>query len=163
MFDASDPASLVQDATGDFAGRARLLIVDDEEVFAGSLQRLLSDEHDVTVVTSGRAALELLCAGEAPGTEPIAPGMMPIAFEAIVCDLMMPDISGLDLHTELRRRAPELAERIIFLTGGAVSRRAQQFLETSGLMASGHWFEKPCNLQELRAAIRRQIARTRGM
>lgn len=93
-------------------------------------------------MTSGRAALEQLCAGE--------------AFDVIVCDLMMPGMSGLDLHTELRRRAPELAERIIFLTGGAVSRRAQQFLETFG-------FEKPCNLQELRAAIRRQIARSRGM
>jgi CheY-like chemotaxis protein len=101
------------------------------------------------VVTSGRAALEQLCAGE--------------AFDVIVCDLMMPGMSGLDLHTELRRRAPELAERIIFLTGGAVSRRAQQFLETFGLRARGHWFEKPCNLQELRAAIRRQIARSRGM
>jgi DNA-binding response OmpR family regulator len=113
----------------------------DEEVFAGSLQRLLFNGYDATVVTSGRAALEQLCAGEAPGK-----GM-----------------SALDLHTELRRRAPETAERIIFLTGGAVSRRAQQFLETIGLLASGHWFEKPCNLQELRAAIRRQIARSRGM
>ena len=149
MIDVADPASLAQDARDDVAGRGRLLIVDDEEVSAGSLKRLLSNEHDVTVVTSGRAALEQLCAGE--------------AFDVIVCDLMMPGTSGLDLHTELRRRAPELAERIIFLTGGAVSRRAQQFLETLGPLARGHWFEKPCNLQELRAAIRRQIARSRGM
>lgn len=149
MIDVADPASLAQDAPDDVAGRRRLLIVDDEEVTAGSLQRLLSNEHDVTVVTSGRAALEQLCAGE--------------AFDVIVCDLMMPGMSGLDRHTELRRRAPERAERIIFLTGGAVSRRAQQFLETFGPPARGRWFEKPCNLQELRAAIRRQIARSRGM
>jgi CheY-like chemotaxis protein len=145
MIDAADHTSLAHGEPTDIAGQGRLLIVDDEEVFAGSLQRLLSNEHEVCVVTSGRAALDRLCAGE--------------QFDAIVCDLMMPGTSGVDLHTELRRSAPELADRIIFLTGGVVSRRAQQFLET----VANHWFEKPCNLQELRAAIRRQIARSRGM
>jgi DNA-binding NarL/FixJ family response regulator len=103
-----------------------MIDVSDEEVFAGSLQRLLSNEPEVTVMTSARAGLEPLCADEAPGTKRIA-------VDAIVCDLRMPGTSGLDLHTELRRRAPERAERITFLTGGAVSRRAQQFLETIGL------------------------------
>lgn len=145
MIDAADRANRTRGEPTDIVGRGRLLIVDDEEVFAGSLQRLLSSDHEVTVATSGDAALDRLCAGE--------------QFDAIVCDLVMPGTSGFELHTELRRIAPELAERIIFLTGGVVSRRAQQFLET----VANHWFEKPCNLQELRAAIRRQIARTRGM
>jgi CheY-like chemotaxis protein len=145
MIDAADHTSLAHTEPKDIAGQGRLLIVDDEEVFAGSLQRLLSNEHEVTVVTSGRAALDRLCAGE--------------QFDAIVSDLMMPGTSGVDLHAELRRIAPEQAERIIFLTGGVVSRRAQQFLES----VANCWFEKPCNLQELRAAIRRQIACSRGM
>jgi CheY-like chemotaxis protein len=145
MIDAADHTSLAHTEPEDIAGQGRLLIVDDEEVFAGSLQRLLSNEHEVTVVASGRAALDRLCAGE--------------QFDAIVSDLMMPGTSGVDLHAELRRIAPEQAERIIFLTGGVVSRRAQQFLES----VANCWFEKPCNLQELRAAIRRQIARSRGM
>ena len=145
MIDAADRANRTRGEPTDIVGRGRLLIVDDEEVFAGSLQRLLSSEHEVTVVTSGQAALDRLCAGE--------------QFDAIVCDLLMPGTSGFDLHRELRRNAPELAERIIFLTGGVVSRRAQQFLET----VANSWFEKPCNLQELRDAVRRQIARSRAM
>jgi CheY-like chemotaxis protein len=142
MIDAADRP---HGKPNDIARQGRLLIVDDEEVFAGSLQRLLSSEHDVTVVTSGHAALDRLRAGE--------------QYHAIVCDLLMPGLSGLDLHVELRRIAPQQAERIIFLTGGVVSRRAQQFLES----ITNCWFEKPCNLQELRAALRRQIARSRAM
>jgi len=145
MIDAADRASLARGEPENIAGPSQLLIVDDEEVFAGSLQRLLSSEHEVTVVTSGHAALDRLCAGD--------------RFDAIVCDLLMPGTSGFDLHRELTRIAPESAESIIFLTGGVVSRRAQQFLES----IPNCWFEKPCNLQELRAAIRRQIARSRAM
>lgn len=145
MIDAADRANRTRGEPTDIVGRGRLLIVDDEEVFAGSLQRLLSSDHEVTVATSGHAALDRLCSGE--------------QFDAIVCDLVMPGTSGFELHTELRRIAPELAERIIFLTGGVVSRRAQQFLES----VENCWFEKPCNLQELRAAVRRQIARSRAM
>src|SRR5262249_3455689 len=130
---------------GELARQGRLLIIDDEAVFAGSLQRYLSSEHDVTVATSGRAALDRVCAGE--------------RFDAIVCDLMMPGTSGVELHAELARLAPELADRMIFLTGGVCSRRTQAFLDN----VANPWFEKPCNLQELRAAIRGQIARSRGM
>ena len=143
--DTADHGSASQREPPDIAGQGRVLIVDDEAVFAGSLQRLLASEHEVTVLTSGRAALERLCAGE--------------RFDAIVCDLVMPGTSGAELYAELARRAPDQAERIIFLTGGVFSRRAQQFLDT----VANHWFEKPCNLQELRAAIRRQIACSRGM
>jgi len=145
MIDAADHTSLAHSEPTDIAGQGRVLIVDDEEVFAGSLQRLLSSEHEVTVLTSGHAALDRLRGGE--------------QFDAIVCDLLMPRTSGFDLHTELRRIAPEQAERIIFLTGGVVSLRAQQFLEK----VTNRWFEKPCNLQELRAAVRQQIARSRAM
>jgi len=145
MIDTADPAGRESRETQDLAGHGRVLIIDDEAVFAGSLERLLSSEHEVTAVTSGRAALERLCAGE--------------RFDAIVCDLVMPGTSGAELHAELTRRAPDQAERMIFLTGGVFSRRAQQFLES----VANHWFEKPCNLQELRAAIRRQIALSRGM
>lgn len=144
MVDAADRATVAPREPHDVA-QGRLLIIDDQEVFAGSLQRLLSSEHDVTVLTSARAALDRLSAGE--------------QFDAILCDLMMPGTSGVDLHTELVKSAPEQADRIIFLTGGGVSRRAQQFLDS----VANRWFEKPCNLQELRAAIRGQIARSRGM
>jgi CheY-like chemotaxis protein len=121
------------------ARRGRILLVDDEAVVAGALQRLLSHEHDVTLVTSGRDALDQLRAGA--------------RFDVILCDLVMPGVSGIELHSELRRIAPDQADRMIFLTGGAFSGRFQQFLDS----IANCWFEKPCNLQELRAAIRRAL------
>src|SRR5262249_17450742 len=93
--------------------RGRLLIVDDEVVFANSLRRMLARDHDVTVANSGRAALELFRAGE--------------RYDVILCDLMMPEITGMDLHVQLSQQAPEQAERMIFMTGGAFSPSARQF------------------------------------
>jgi PAS domain S-box-containing protein len=127
-----------------FERRGRMLLVDDEVMFAGSLRRLFSGEHDVTVVSSGRHALDRITAGE--------------RFDVILCDLMMPEINGVELHAELRRVAPDQADGMIFLTGGAFSRSAQQFLER----ITNRWFEKPCDLQELRAAVRRAVVRNRS-
>jgi CheY-like chemotaxis protein len=121
--------------------RGRLLIVDDEVVFSGSLRRLFSHEHDVTVVNRGRDALSRMRDGE--------------SFDAILCDLLMPEVTGIDLYSELRRIAPDQAECMIFLTGGAFSENAQQFLD--GI--ANRWFEKPCNLDQLRAAVREVVVR----
>jgi response regulator RpfG family c-di-GMP phosphodiesterase len=71
---------------------------------------------------------------------------------------MMPEINGVELHAELHRIAPDQADGMIFLTGGAFSRSAQQFLES----ITNRWFEKPCDLQELRAAVRRAVVRNRS-
>ena len=124
--------------------RGRLLIVDDEILFATSLRRLLSSEYDVAVVHSGREALDRLTAGE--------------RFDAIVCDLMMPELTGVELHTALCRSDPAMADRMVFLTGGAFSRSSQLFLES----IRNPWFEKPCDLQELRAALRRNFPEKTG-
>ncbi len=127
-----------------FDRRGRMLLVDDEVMFAGSLRRLFSSEHDVTVVSSGRHALDRIAGGE--------------RFDVILCDLMMPEINGVELHAELRRVAPDQADGMIFLTGGAFSGSAQLFLES----ITNRWFEKPCDLQELRAAVRRAVVRSRS-
>jgi CheY-like chemotaxis protein len=121
--------------------RGRLLIVDDEVVFSGSLRRLFSNEHDVTVVNRGTEALGRLRAGE--------------RFDAILCDLLMPEVTGVELYTELRQIAPDQADCMIFLTGGAFSESSQRFLD--GI--SNRWFEKPCNLDLLRAAVREVVVR----
>jgi CheY-like chemotaxis protein len=121
--------------------RGRLLIVDDEIVFSGSLRRLFSNEHDVTVVNRGSEALGRLRAGE--------------RFDAILCDLLMPEVTGVELYTELRQHAPDQADCMIFLTGGAFSESSQRFLDG----VSNRWFEKPCNLDLLRAAVREVVVR----
>jgi len=89
--------------------RKRILVVDDEPLVARALQRALR-AHDVTVALGGREALDVLRAD---------------AFDVIVCDLMMPGVSGIDLYEQL---PGELRRRFVFATGGAFNQRAQQFL-----------------------------------
>ncbi len=91
---------------------ARILIVDDDTLVARSLARSLR-EHEVTVVHSGREALERLCDDE--------------RFDVIFCDLMMPDLTGMDLFEAVRESYPGLQERMIFMTGGAFTERARSF------------------------------------
>ena len=94
----------------------RLLLVDDDVLVARSIVRLL-DEHQVEVVTSGKAALKRLLD---QGT----------AFDLVFCDLMMPDMTGMDLFEEIERAQPSLAERFVFISGGGVTDRCRQFIES---------------------------------
>jgi PAS domain S-box-containing protein len=121
------------------AHRGHLLIVDDDALFAGSLRRWLAREHEVSVVNSGREALAKFVAGA--------------TYDVILCDLMMPELSGPELHDALVQLAPDQAEKIIFITGGAYSPASQQFLERNTNLC----FEKPCDLQELRAAVQARV------
>ena len=94
--------------------RLRVLIVDDEPPLATAVGRMLEEDHDVDVVTSGEAALVRLEAGE--------------DYDAILCDLMMAGVGGMEVHARLLAGRPELARRVVFMTGGAFSAGAQQFL-----------------------------------
>ena len=119
--------------------RGKILVVDDEVLFATSLRRLFASEHAVTVVHNGREALERIESGD--------------RFDVILCDLMMPEVTGAELHAELTKIDPDQANRMIFLTGGAFSPASQTFLER----VTNLCFEKPCDIEELRAAVRRGV------
>ncbi len=101
-------------APGSVAPRARVLVVDDEPRVASVLAQMLSD-NQVTLAHSGRDAIAVLSADP--------------SFDAVVCDLQMDDGTGVDVYEYLVERAPELARRIIFTTGGAFTQRAREFLE----------------------------------
>lgn len=116
--------------------RRRLLIVDDEPHLARTLQILLGDEHDVDVVTSGSEARARLEADR--------------GFDAILCDLAMRDVSGMDLHDWLSREQPLVAARMIFMTGGAYTPEARAFLDR----VPNPRVEKPFRLEELQALVR---------
>jgi signal transduction histidine kinase len=94
--------------------RAKLLIVDDEPLVARALERVLVARHNVTVTTRAREALSRIERGE--------------RFDVILCDLMMPEVSGMDVYQQLERENPALASRVVFMTGGAFSAQAQEFL-----------------------------------
>jgi len=93
------------------------------------------------VVDNGRDAIERFRGGE--------------QFDAVICDLMMPDVTGADVFHALEELDPAQAERVIFLTGGAFTPTSQAFLAS----VSNRCFEKPCDLQTLRATIREYVAR----
>jgi PAS domain S-box-containing protein len=119
--------------------RGRILVVDDEELVLRSVKRLLSKDHDVVAIAAAKEALAL-CAGGA-------------TFDLILCDLMMPDMTGMDLHRELLRVAPEQAAQMVFLTGGAFTAKAWKFLSE----VAGDHIEKPFSPASLRATVRRHV------
>jgi PAS domain S-box-containing protein len=113
--------------------RAEVLVIDDDPLVAAALARSLDRDHHVTISSGGRDALEKLSSG---------------SYDLIFCDLMMPDVSGMDLYAELEREHPELLPRVVFLTGGAFTPRAEQFLAA----VSNPMVRKPFGLDELLAA-----------
>jgi len=123
--------------------RGRVLVVDDEPLVASLLRRMLAPQHDVLVATSGQEALRALDEG---------------TFDAIVCDVMMPGMTGMDLYSTLRQRDPALSERIVFMTGGAFMPRVAEFLSR----VDNPKLEKPFDLDTLRLALRQVTGRGGG-
>jgi PAS domain S-box-containing protein len=115
--------------TAPSARRARVLVVDDEVPIANTLQELLATEHDVVAVTSGREALDAVRTN--------------LPFDFVLCDLMMPGMSGIDLYDRLREARPGLERRIVFMTGGAFTARAAEFLAS----VDNRRIEKPFSLK----------------
>jgi signal transduction histidine kinase/ActR/RegA family two-component response regulator len=120
--------------------RMRLLVVDDEPLVADMLFRALSEEHDVTVTTDAKVALDYLLGGG--------------EYDVIFCDLLMPKMSGMDLYEELRSKRPGLEERMVFMTGGAFTERAAQFLA----IVPNPKMSKPFDLTEIERVLVRARA-----
>ncbi|WP_224248717.1 hybrid sensor histidine kinase/response regulator [Hyalangium gracile] len=96
------------------APRGRILIVDDEHRFGQTLQLLLGRAHEVSYTPSAREALGWLQAGR--------------RYDAILCDLMMAEVTGKQFYDALCLQAPELARRVIFMTGGAYTPASAEFV-----------------------------------
>jgi PAS domain S-box-containing protein len=114
----------------------RILLVDDEAAVGRSLCELLAPEHEVVPVTRAQEALDRLGRGE--------------RFDAIVCDLMMPEITGIELYERLDEAN---RRRMVFMTGGAFTPQARQFLAE---LDRPH-LEKPFSEAELLHAIDRIV------
>lgn len=123
--------------------RGSVLVLDDEPLVANAVRHILDGHHDVTIFTTASAALDELRRG--------------VPYDVIVCDMMMPEMTGADFYEALRAFAPAEANRILFLTGGAFSDAARDFLER----VPNERMEKPFSASELRATIERYIVAQR--
>jgi two-component system NtrC family sensor kinase len=114
--------------------RKRVLVVDDEPGIAAVFRRIIGRSHEVVVVQSGREALALLEKDE--------------AFDRIFCDLMMADLTGMDVYEALAQWRPDCLERFVFMTGGSFTERARTFLQTVPMPRIDKPFE-PALIREL--------------
>jgi len=103
----------VNDVRDPAVGRGRVLIIDDEPGVLRALRRLLKD-HEVVEAESGEEALDLLTKDH--------------RFDVILCDVMMRPTSGMDVHRWLLSHHPFLARQVVFLTGGAFTPNAREYL-----------------------------------
>jgi PAS domain S-box-containing protein len=124
--------------------RGRVLVVDDEEAIAHAMREVLQEDHEVVAVTSGREALALLRSGK--------------RFDAVLCDVMMPDLSGMDLYRLLADDVPDLASSFVFVTGGAFTAAAQELLDR----APNPRLDKPIDVEKLRRTVARLVDRARA-
>jgi len=117
--------------------RRRMLVIDDERLVCEAIARALSDDGDVEVETEAQQALARIAAGA--------------RYDLVLCDLMMPVMTGMDLYAEIVRIAPMLAGRFVFMTGGAFTPRARAFLAS----VVNPCLEKPLDMGKLRSLLAR--------
>ena len=118
--------------------RARLLIIDDDAMVLSALRRRLRRRYDVVTALGGVEALALLDSD--PG------------FDSIICDLMMPRVDGKSFYDAVRAEHPQLAERIVFMSGGAFTPRLRRFAAE----VSNPVLQKPVGRDELEAMLAAQ-------
>ncbi|MBI2377882.1 MAG: PAS domain S-box protein [Deltaproteobacteria bacterium] len=127
------------------AVRGRILVVDDELGIRKAISRLLSADHEIATAASGKEARALLENDS--------------AFDVIFCDLMMPDMSGMELHSWLTARSPPLAARVVFITGGAFTPGAAAYLAKVGNLR----VEKPFDALVLKGLANERVSAARSL
>ena len=123
-----------------------MLIVDDEERLATTLKLALTHAHDVDVATRGRRAIELISDDSND-------------YDVILCDLMLPDVSGIDVYLAATTRRADLAPRFVFLTGCAFQERTRDFLQS----VPNARLEKPFDLDTLERLIAERVLAARAL
>jgi signal transduction histidine kinase len=137
---AEVPQAAAPPAPAAAARRGRILLIDDDPAIGRTLTRLFGQDHDLTLVDGAAEALAILSSGR--------------TFDVIFCDLMMPQMTGMDLHALIARDVPGQLERMVFMTGGAFTPGAQAFLES----VPNTRIDKPFDLRQLRAIVAERLA-----
>jgi PAS domain S-box-containing protein len=112
--------------------RRRVLVVDDDVAVARALGRMIGDEHEVHTANDGEEALRMI------GRE---------AFDAVLCDVMMPRVSGIDVYERVRAEHPALAQRFALVTGGVFAPDIRARLEAHGVRCLYKPFDRAALLE----------------
>ena len=121
---------------------ARVLVLDDDPMAAEQLRSLITVlGYTAEACRDPNKAIELL--GER-------------VFDAVICDLWMPGLSGPEFHAEVTRRWPHLTNRIVFLTGSVLGEETQLFLRSSGNLQ----LVKPFKLAAIKAVLTEVLPRS---
>lgn len=121
--------------------RPRILVVDDERIVTVTVELVLAPAYDVTLASGVTEALEQLRAR---------------SFDLILCDVVMPERTGLTLYEELAQTS--YAARIVFMSGGSLPPRTQAVLRSIG----APMLAKPFSVADLEALIAGQLLRAMG-
>lgn len=136
--DARDPIASTSSAPPSSVRHARLFVIDDDPSVLEAVRLVLERDHAVETFTSAADALPRLLRGEA---------------DIVLCDLVMPGLSGMELHAVLRERAPEVRRRMVFMTGLAFGGPTAEFLASVDNLR----IEKPFDLESLRRLVQRAL------
>jgi DNA-binding NtrC family response regulator len=98
--------------------KKKILIVDDELMLLLSMQRMLEDSYDISTATGGRQAINMI-------------NQENDNFDLIITDINMPDVNGVDLYFDVQKNHPNLAKRMIFMTGANLTTDIKNFLNTN--------------------------------
>jgi CheY-like chemotaxis protein len=123
--------------------RPRVLLVDDEPGIGLAITRMFRSEYAIEVRTTGKEGLEAIENGG--------------SFDAILCDLMLPGLTGVDLYTATVMKHPELASRFVFISGGSFAAGTLEFFNR----VRNPVLRKPMSPTELREVLRQVVSAAR--
>jgi PAS domain S-box-containing protein len=121
--------------------RGKVLVVDDEPLFRSLIARVLQKHYEVALAASAADAITLLRERR--------------DFDLVLCDLMMPEMSGTELYAQIQQRFPELEGAVVFMTGGAFTTESAEFVARHPTRC----IQKPFGGDALLAFVARSIAR----
>jgi signal transduction histidine kinase len=133
------PRSIPALATQSALFRGRVLVIDDEPLIGRIIRTALSDEHDVFATQRASDALTRLEHGE--------------TFDLVLCDVLMPDLSGPEFYATILKRWPELIPRLVFMTGGAFTPETVAFMERVPTRV----LTKPFKIDRLKRLVRERM------
>ena len=130
-----DPVPAAKKTPAAESTKRPVLVVDDEPNVLALLKMIMTrNGYDVVTANTGREALECIATR---------------SYDLILSDMRMPGMDGRKFFETVRKQNPDLARRIVFVTGDTVSADTQAFFEDTG----NHWLSKPFNIAQVKDTI----------